>query len=305
MDAHSAHLQLIDWLIDCVSDWLLDWLIDYVLGRSIDWLIDRFTDKLFAWLIDWLIDLLINWLIDWLILLRPVNFRLLMPFHISLWHFQSGITLHRLGHAARMGLLAWKTPAPVSYTKWNFLVLDLEWNSLMADVVFSQHVTWTPCCNSYTWFRWCGTVSWPLRAVGTTTWTTRWRKRGKATGHTLEVAQAEEAETLSVHSCHTLAALWTTMRSSLLAETVSRRFPSTRLRWRNRPRHRTTTRAWLNSCRFSSATWRAVNCNFSFPVDFGSISGKANLIYGLFIVHLVVCRHLFPAFNTLHTATET
>ena len=39
-----SFVLLIDWLIDCLIDWLSDWLIDC----SIDWLTD--------WSIDWLID---------------------------------------------------------------------------------------------------------------------------------------------------------------------------------------------------------------------------------------------------------
>ena len=68
--------QFIDWLINCLIDWLID-RIDWLIDRLIDWLIDWLIE-----LIDWLIDgvsdwglsiysstyfdWLIDWLIDWL-----------------------------------------------------------------------------------------------------------------------------------------------------------------------------------------------------------------------------------------------
>ena len=78
-------LHLSDWLIDWLTAWfflhLIDWSIDWLLDFSSTWLIDRLIDyfsvwvfiQSIAWLIDWgLIDCLNTWLfihlIDWLMI---------------------------------------------------------------------------------------------------------------------------------------------------------------------------------------------------------------------------------------------
>ena len=46
----------LDWLIDCLTNWLIDWYHSFI-----DFVLIDFVDKMIDWVIDWLSD----WLIDW------------------------------------------------------------------------------------------------------------------------------------------------------------------------------------------------------------------------------------------------